>query len=290
MILDRLRVLPQYLLPQHLASVWMHRFMQVRRGWVKRLQIEVVRRLYDVRLEEALEPDPGAYPTFNAFFTRALQPAARPIAPAPAVAAPADGTVSAAGHVAHGELIQAKGRTYRLDELVVEPALAEAFADAAYATVYLSPRDYHRVHVPTDATLRETLYVPGRLFSVNSTTTRTVPRLFARNERLICVLDTALGPMAVILVGAIFVGSMETVWGGQVTPPYGHEIVRQRYAPGTVRLARGAELGRFNMGSTVVLLCAGGAVRWREDLVFGRRVRMGEELGTWRADPGRDGG
>lgn len=281
MIPDRLRVLPQHLIPQHAASAAMHRLMQIRIGWVKTLQIAVVRRLYGIDLSEAREPDPSAYPTFNAFFTRALREDARPLAPPPAVLAPADGTLSGAGHAREGTLLQAKRHAYGVAELLADEGAASPFAGAAYATIYLSPRDYHRVHMPAAGELRSMTYVPGRLFSVNAVTTRTVPGLFARNERLVCLFDTDHGPLAVVLVGAIFVGSMETIWAGQITPPYGGRLMRRDYSPGEVRLERGAELGRFNMGSTVILLCGGEPLAWAGSLGRGRRVRMGEALGTW---------
>jgi phosphatidylserine decarboxylase len=198
------------------------------------------------------------------------------------VLCPADGGVSAIGAIDAGTLLQAKGRRYSLSTLLGgDPARAALFEDGHFVTVYLSPRDYHRVHMPVDGRLREMTYVPGRLFSVNFATTRRVRDLFARNERLACVFDTQLGPMALVLVGAMNVAGMETVWSGPVTPPHGASMRTWRYDDATraVRLARGQEMGRFNMGSTVIVLFAGGRIRWRNDLAAGSAVRMGEALG-----------
>lgn len=275
---DVLKVLPQYLLPQRALSAAMHRFMACPWPWVKNTQIQVVRRLYDIDLREALEPDPGAYRTFNHFFTRALRPEARPLAPPGCVACPCDGTVVASGRVGGGRLLQAKGRDYRLGELLGhDPEMTAALGEALHITLYLSPRDYHRVHMPWDGRLQRMRHIPGRLFSVSPATTRRVPRLFGRNERLVSLFEAPEGRFAVVLVGALFVGSMETVWAGKVTPPYGRQVTDHAY--GEVPLARGAEMGRFNMGSTVILLMDLPGLAWADGLVAGTRVRMGECLG-----------
>jgi len=245
------------------------------------LAIRAFVRGFDVDLGDAAEPDARRYATFNAFFTRALRPDARPLAPhTDALLCPVDGTISQVGRLDDGRLVQAKGQLYELAELLGgDTTLAADFRQAAFATLYLSPRDYHRIHMPADGTLAETIHVPGRLFSVNAATAAQIPRLYARNERVVCVFDTALGPLAVVLVGAIFVGSIETVWNGELTPPRGRVLRRLPPPRPAPTLARGAELGRFNMGSTVILLLPAGAVEWRQDLVPGHAVRVGEALG-----------
>jgi phosphatidylserine decarboxylase len=277
----RLFVALQHWLPQHALSnamFWLtRRRLPVLMPWV----IRAYTRLFGVDLSEAAEPSPRAYPTFNAFFTRPLRPDARPIADAAdAIACPADGRVSAAGVMPAGQLLQAKGQTYPLERLLGgDTELVTQFRDGHFATLYLSPSDYHRVHMPVDGRLIRTIQVPGRLFSVNPTTVAGVPQLFARNERVICLFETAVGPMALILVGAIFVGSIETVWAGRITPPRIKVVTVNEAAPGTIHLTRGAELGRFNMGSTVILLFGPGAARWNHLLTPGAHARCGSEIG-----------
>jgi phosphatidylserine decarboxylase len=231
-------------------------------------------------MTEAREPDPTAYGSFNELFTRSLRPEVRPITEQPdAVACPADGALSQLGTIADGRIFQAKGQDYALLELLGgRKDWAERLDGGTFATVYLSPRDYHRVHMPLGGTLREMIHVPGRLFSVNPVTTSLVPRLFARNERVVCLFEGAAGPMAVILVGAIFVGSMETVWEGQVTPTGGNP---SQYYEGkeAIRLTKGAEMGRFNMGSTVILVFPRNRVELDPDLKPGDGLRMGQRIG-----------
>jgi len=271
----------QYLLPHHLLSALMFRATRIRLRPLKDLLIGSVISRYGVDMSEAKESDPSAYASFNEFFTRALRPGARIIAEAKgAVACPADGTLSQCGTIADGRIFQAKGREYSLVELLGgRTDWAEHFERGAFATIYLSPRDYHRVHMPLGGTLREMLHVPGRLFSVNPATTSLVPRLFSRNERVLCLFDGDAGPMAVVLVGAIFVGSMETVWAGQVTPA-GSRETRERYdGKATIRLEKGMELGRFNMGSTVILLFSPDAVEWESGLQSGDSLKMGQRIG-----------
>ena len=284
---DHLRALPQYLLPHHALSRLMLRLTRVRTPWVKNLIINRMRHHFRIDISDAVETDPCAYPSFNAFFTRALQPGARPLADGDAtLVSPVDGTVSQAGRIEVNRLLQAKGQRFSLEELLGgDRDLARSFADGDFATLYLSPRDYHRIHMPLAGRLLKTTYVPGRLFSVAPYTVRSVPRLFARNERLVCLFDTPAGPMAMILVGALFVACIETVWAGVVTPPHGHRILT-RPAPDNpaVELARGAEMGRFNMGSTVILLFPPGRIDWSADLDAGRHLRMGEALGQLRQD------
>ncbi len=279
---DRLFVLLQYLLPHHLLS-WLM-YLITRSQWkpLKDRIIRAVIRLYGVNMEEAQRPHPAHYPSFNAFFTRALRAAARPLAPNPdALLCPADGTLSQAGSIRDGRIFQAKGHSYSLQELLGErSSWWDRFHDGCFATIYLSPRDYHRVHIPLGGELKRMIHVPGRLFSVNPVTTRMVPRLFARNERVVCLFESDIGPMAIILVGAIFVASIDTVWAGTVAPAYRrvHRVDYDR-SPDPVALRRGQEMGRFNMGSTVILLFGPDAVNWRESLTPGTPLRMGESLG-----------
>lgn len=281
---DRCRNLPQYLLPQRLLTHLTYRLTRVRTPWFKNWLIQRFIRHFQVNMAEALEPNPRAYPDFNAFFTRPLKPRARPITPGDhALCCPVDGALSQIGTVAADTLLQAKGRHFSLTTLLGgDPARAQAFQNGSFATLYLSPRDYHRIHMPLTGQLREMVHIPGTLFSVSPLTTRVVPALFARNERVVTLFDTAAGPMALILVGAINVASIETVWAGTITPPLGKSLRHWTYparGAGAVRLGRGAEMGRFNMGSTVIVLFGPDAVRWEVDLQPGTAVRMGQRLG-----------
>lgn len=248
----------------------------------KNWMIRVFIRHFDVDLSAAAVSDATAYPTFNAFFTRALRVGARPVTAEPkAIACPVDGTLSQLGKAADERVIQAKGRIFSLTELLGGDAvLAGKFSAGAFATLYLSPRDYHRVHMPVDGTLRRMLHVPGRLFSVNPATTRTVPGLFARNERVATIFDTAAGLMAVVMVGALNVGSIETVWAGEITPPRGYVLRSWDYLDNPLALAKGAEVGRFNMGSTVIVLFPAGHANWEIGLAPGNAVRMGQRIGS----------
>ena len=286
---DRLFVGLQYLLPQHLLSALMYRFARLRWPPLKSFLIRTFARHFQVNMAEAREPDLGAYDSFNAFFTRALQPGARPLPTDPAaLACPADGALSQHGAISADRLFQAKGLDYALDELVGDPDWARRFVGGSFATIYLSPRDYHRVHMPATGRLREMIHVPGRLFSVNRATARLVPHLFARNERVVCLFEGEAGPFALILVGAIFVGGMETVWAGEVTPARGQPPRRHYGDEDPVDLARGAEMGRFNMGSTVILLFPPRAVTWDGDLAPGVALRMGQALGRLKTALNRE--
>jgi phosphatidylserine decarboxylase len=286
----RLHIGLQYLIPQHALAAAMYRVTRSRWRPFKDLMIRLVIRIYRVDMDQALEPDPRAYPTFNAFFTRALRPEARPSAAEPdAVLCPADGTLSQAGCIVDGRLFQAKGQEYSLDELLGGDAdWASHFREGIFYTVYLAPRDYHRVHMPLGGAIKGMIHVPGRLFSVNDATVQLVPRLFTRNERVVCLFEGEAGPMAVILVGAIFVGSMETVWAGEVTPsPSAAGIRTWRYGQGeAVSLRKGQEMGRFNMGSTVILLFPARAVTQDAGLTPGDAVRVGQRIGRVTATPG----
>lgn len=282
-MLDSLKIAIQFVIPQHLLSRLMHRFMLVRIRWFKNLQIRMISRIYQVNLEEALDANPDSYPTFNAFFTRQLKDGVRPVASEGHVACPADGKISAIGDIQHDRLIQAKGHDYSLQDLLAgRDDLAHLMQDGFFATIYLSPKDYHRVHMPLAGRLQEMIYVPGRLFSVNDVTTRHVERLFARNERVISVFATDAGPVIQILVGAIFVGSMETVWDGQITPPYGRKIISKRYQD--ISLQHGAEMGRFNMGSTVIMLFPRNSIEWDSFIQSNTSVQCGQSMGRIRQD------
>ncbi len=271
------------LLPHHLLSAMMY---AVARSEWKPLKSRIIRwvvKHYDVDLSEAVIKDVDLYPSFNAFFTRQLESTARPIASGKNdIVSPVDGEVSQAAPIAQGRMIQAKGRDYSLLELLGgDERLAALFEEGNFATIYLSPRDYHRIHMPMDGHLRKMSHVPGRLFSVSQYTTESVPNLFARNERVISLFDTDAGPMAMILVGAIFVGSMETVWDGVVTPVR-HRVSSWEYAPQSERqltLHKGEEMGRFNMGSTVILLFPKDRVAWDESMTNGESLKMGARIG-----------
>lgn len=281
--MQKLFIASQYLAPQHLLSRCVGRLAASETPWLKKAFINWFIRRYNVDMSEALNPDPASYPSFNAFFTRALRDGARPLdGGADAVVCPADGVVSQAGRIEGGRILQAKGQWYSALELVGGDArVAAAFDDGAFATIYLSPRDYHRVHMPIGGQLRRTLYVPGDLFSVNQTTADNVPRLFARNERLVCLFDTACGPVAVILVGAMIVAAIETVWAGQVAPATRGKVHSELPAA-PVQLDTGAEMGRFKLGSTVVVLFGKDAVTWDAALTAGNMVRMGQRIGARR--------
>jgi phosphatidylserine decarboxylase len=280
-------ILSQYLIPQHLLSRLVAKLADSEMPLIKNTFIEWFVRRYNVDMSEAAEPEPRNYPSFNAFFTRPLRAGARTVDMSPhTIACPADGAVSQAGSIENGRLFQAKGQWFSAQELLGGDAtLAAEFAEGTFATVYLAPRDYHRVHMPVTGTLRQMIYVPGDLFSVNQTTAENVPRLFARNERLVCIFDTPCGPMAQVLVGAMIVAGIETVWSGQVAP-LRRTVITQHYdrAPGTVQLDKGAEMGRFKLGSTVIMLFAKDAIRWSETLVAGSGpLRMGQPIGVLTA-------
>lgn len=279
---DALVSLPQYALPHHPLSRVMHHLTRCENQVWKDAFIKNIIRIYGVDMNEALEPDPSAYPSFNAFFTRPLKPEARPLCPEPdALLCPADGAISQLGRITDDRIIQAKGKTFSATELLGgDPARGADFRDGHFATIYLSPRDYHRLHMPLAGTLREMIHIPGRLFSVNAATTRFVPNLFARNERVAALFDTEAGPMALVLVGAIFVASIETVWHGVVTPPTAPGIRTWEYSEDAPRFEKGAEMGRFNMGSTIVVLFGKDAVNWQASLEPGEKVSMGQRLGS----------
>lgn len=281
--MDSLFILLQYLLPQHLLSRLTGWLAETRIIWLKNLLISQFAKHFDVNMSEAVEPEPTAYDNFNAFFTRVLKEGARPIDPSPGVlVCPADGAISQLGAIEHGRIFQAKGQSYTALELLGgDEHRANQFAEGEFATIYLSPRDYHRVHMPVAGKLTAQTYIPGQLFSVNQVTAENVPRLFARNERLVCYFDTEFGPMAMVLVGALIVAGIETTWSGQVAPPTREpKTVDFKSAPAGVELDRGEEMGRFKLGSTVILLFPQDAISWQPEYQAGTATRLGQVLAT----------
>ncbi|HKC15107.1 MAG TPA: archaetidylserine decarboxylase [Steroidobacteraceae bacterium] len=279
---ERLFVTLQRALPQHALSRLIGAL--ARAGWLRRPLIALFLRAYRPDLQDAAEPDPRRYASFNAFFTRALRAGARPLAdPERAIVSPVDGTISALGRIEAGRLLQAKGHDYSLAALLAgDEALAAQLRDGGFMTLYLAPFNYHRIHMALGGRLLSTRYVPGRLFSVNDTTARLVPDLFARNERVVLEFEGECGRYALVMVGALFVGSMNTVWHGDIAPR-GGRAPRALALPGPgqpVQLARGAELGRFNMGSTVILLLPAAAGGWETGLSAGRTLRVGQRIGV----------
>jgi phosphatidylserine decarboxylase len=272
----------QYLLPQHLLSGMAHGVTRVRNRWVKNILIRTFVDRYRPDMSESAQSDPYAFATFNEFFTRALRPGARSSDPDPrAVVSPVDATVSQLGSLDGSWLVQAKGLAYSLESLLAGDAdCAARFRGGAFATLYLAPSDYHRVHMPLAGELRAAWYVPGQLFSVNAASAALIPGLFARNERVVCVFEADALSFALVLIGALFVGSMSTVWHGDVTP----RVPRQRLAlplagcGAPLALPKGAEMGRFNMGSTVIVLLPPGRSTWAAALAAGSTLRVGEPL------------
>jgi phosphatidylserine decarboxylase len=277
----RAAVAAQYLLPHRLLS----RIVRWATRWTfapwKNFLIRTIVKHYNVDLDEAETADFAAYANFNAFFTRALKSGARPIDADPdAVLCPADGRISQAGPIEQGRIFQAKGFDFGTGELLGDDARAAVYHDGTFVTVYLSPRDYHRVHIPLAGELVETVHIPGRIFSVAPFAIASIPRLFARNERLVCHFDSALGPFAVVLVGAMLVSGIATVWGGVEIPPYAHSVVQRNWRGRGIWLKRGAELGRFEMGSTVIVLLPAKLGRFSPQLQAEQAVKVGQKVGS----------
>ncbi|HET9049385.1 MAG TPA: archaetidylserine decarboxylase [Chiayiivirga sp.] len=278
----------QYLLPHRLLSRLALYAARSRVHWWKNFLIAQVLKHFDVAMDEAEQPDAFAYPSFNAFFTRALKPGARQAdADAHALLMPSDGRIAQTGAIKQGRIFQAKGHSFSAAELLGDDAAAAPFADGHFLNVYLAPRDYHRVHMPWAGTLRETLHVPGRLFSVSPATAAVVPRLFARNERLVCHFDCDFGPMAVVMVGAMLVSGVETVWNGVNIPAYADRPVSTDFRGQGIRLDRFAEMARFNYGSTVIVLLPAGVATLASPLEPQQIVRVGQRAGTIRATAAR---
>jgi phosphatidylserine decarboxylase len=279
---DRAFILLQRLLPQHALSRVVHGLARVRWRAFKNVLIRAFMRSFRPDMRDARQPDPLAYESFNAFFTRELAADARPQPQDPqSVSSPVDGTISQIGYLEGESILQAKGRSFSLSALLAADAAQTAqFTGGAFATLYLAPYNYHRIHMPRPGQLRTTRHVPGRLFSVNAATAAAVEGLFARNERVVCIWDEAQQPFSMVLVGALFVGSISTVWHGEITPPTRRAARDLAAVAGAgAQLPRGALMGWFNMGSTVVLLFPKDRVRWQPQLAAGMSVRVGQVLG-----------
>jgi len=271
----------QGLLPHHLLSRLMLFFTESTYEPWKNFAIKLIIKHYRVNMNEAINSDPTSYSHFNAFFTRTLKPGTRPICQEPhAIISPADGAISQIGSITNDQIIQAKGKYFSAKSLLGgDSATAEIFNHGQFATIYLSPKDYHRLHMPLTGTLKEMIHIPGRLFSVNTATTEAVPNLFARNERVVTIYETESGPMALILVGAIFVSSIETIWHGVVTPPSSKKIRRWKYSDNPPILKFADEMGRFNMGSTIIVLFGQDQMNWLTELKPGDKIQQGQQLG-----------
>jgi len=277
---DRLKVLPQYLMPKQALTSFAGRVAGAKGGTMTTRLIRWFVGKYGVNMDEALNPDIKSYASFNEFFTRPLRPDARPLANADFIC-PVDGAISQFGEIDDHQIFQAKGHTFSTTELVGgDAALAARFQHGSFANLYLSPKDYHRLHMPCDGRLTRMIYVPGKLFSVNPTTARGVPGLFARNERVVCVFESPEhGPFVLVLVGATIVGSMATVWHGVVNPKRTNTVAEWRYEDQDIALKKGAEMGRFLLGSTIVMLFQANTIRFNPDWEPEGAVRLGEIMG-----------
>ena len=285
--LDRLGAWLQNFLPQKTLSALVYRLMRSEVRWLKNLLIRLIGGIAGVDWSEAKSDNPDSYASFNAFFTRELKAGARMPDPDPrTLLCPCDGRISELGALQDDLLLQAKGSTYSLQVLLANDPVCNAFAGGRFFTIYLSPGDYHRVHMPLEGTLQRMIHVPGRLFSVAPYTVKNIPGLFARNERVVSIFESPHGPFAQVLVGAILVGSMETVWAGEVTPTKVQECTLTEYTGQHILLEKGREMGRFNMGSTVILLLPPGMARPEPQLQAGAPVRLGQRLATLAVEPG----
>ena len=280
---ERFSVALQYVLPKRALTRFAGKLAGLRGGKATTAVIRWFIKRYGVNMEEAANPDPAGYASFNEFFTRPLREGARPFAEADYLC-PVDGAISQFGPIERDQIFQAKGHFYTTTTLVGgDRSLAAHFEDGEFATIYLSPRDYHRIHMPCDGRLLQMIYVPGDLFSVNPATARGVPGLFARNERVVCVFEGEAGPFVMVLVGATIVGSMATAWHGVVNPPRRPDIEKHAYAPGEVELRKGDEMGRFLLGSTVVMLFPQGGLQFNPSWQPGGAIRLGEAMATYSA-------
>ena len=277
---EKLFIKLQHMVPQHGLSRLVGRVADCRTGLIKNTFIKWFIKRYQVDMTLAAEENPRAYANFNDFFTRALKPGIRPIcAEPPAIVCPADGSISQLGKIEQGRIFQAKGQDYSVEELLGgDTDAAQLFQDGDFATVYLSPKDYHRVHMPYGGKLTKMISIPGELFSVNTVTAERVPRVFARNERVAAIFETDIGPMAVVLVGAMIVAGIETVWDGQLAPMGSREVSASLYPYQNIVLEKGSEMGRFKLGSTAIILFAKGKVKWEYQFVAGATTRVGVKL------------
>ena len=275
--MDYLKSGSLYFLPQHAISRLVFKLTRLRSPLVP-LAIRLFSKAFGVKLDEAVNPDPKSYKTFNDFFTRSIRKELRPIAKNKIIS-PVDGRISQFGKINNGSLLQAKGVSYSLNQLLGNnQKRTEKYLDGQFITIYLSPKDYHRIHMPCTGKLIEQTHIPGRLFSVAKHTVMTIKGIFARNERVIASFETEYGPMAMILVGAINVSVIETVWCGLITPPKGETVTSKNYSNKEITLEKGEEMGRFNMGSTVILLFPKDSPKFLSDLSIDQTVKMGEAL------------
>lgn len=278
-LLDKIKVFPQYLIPQHFISNLAYKVTRSENVGFKNFIIKQFIKIFDVDMSLAKNPDPESYVSFNEFFTRELSTKARPIKlDKHAILCPVDGAVSQIGNIENDTIIQAKGKSYTLKDLLVKEKFVKIFSGGEFATLYLSPKDYHRIHMPISGQLSQMIYVPGKLFAVNSQTVRVVDSVFAKNERVINIFNTDIGSMAMIMVGALNVGSMETIWAGQITPTKNIFISDTKYSDNEVHLEQAQEMGRFNMGSTVILLFQKNTMKWDHDVVANQAIIMGEKI------------
>jgi len=275
---EQLKTAYQYVIPQHGISRLMGKLAESKKTWIKNPFINWFKNKFQVDLSEAVIQNVDDFANFNAFFTRALKEGARPLDTESTLVSPVDGEISQIGPIKGDNVFQAKGQKYSLNKLIGNDELAEPYQDGEFTTIYLSPKDYHRIHCPIDAELKAMTYIPGQLFSVNHITARTIPGLFARNERLVAHFDTQLGPMAMVLVGATIVASIETVWSGIITPPRGPAIRTWAYEPEQIQFKAGDEIARFRLGSTVIITLPKGCTKWHEDLQSGSELRMGQGI------------
>jgi phosphatidylserine decarboxylase len=279
---DYLKSAAVYVLPHHFISRLIYKATRIKSSYVP-AAIRKFSKVFKVDLEEAINPDPNSYATFNEFFTRPIKPELRPIATgATTLASPVDGAISQIKPIDNDSIFQAKGHSFSATELLGgDKKIAQPFLNGKFTTIYLSPRDYHRIHMPIAGNLEQQIYIPGRLYSVAPFTVKTVKGIFARNERVVTLFNTEFGKMAVVLVGAINVAAIETVWDGLITPPAGKSIKRKSYHTETISLKKGEELGRFNMGSTVILLFENNKLEWNAHFSESSPIKMGENLGQF---------
>lgn len=286
MIPKNLFVYSQYLTPQHGLSKFAGQLADSQHPLIKNRFINWFIKQYQVDMTEALIEDPEAYSSFNDFFTRALKPGARPIDEmSGTIVSPVDGAVSQLGRIQEKDIFQAKGQSFDLTRLLGgDPDTAKPFVDGEFATLYLSPKDYHRIHMPIDGKLKKTVYIPGKLFSVNPSTAQRVPQLFARNERFVAIFETELGPIAMVLVGAMIVASIETVWSGLIKRKGREPITNLYHDENPIHIKKGEEMGRFKLGSTVVLCFPKNTMQWNSTLHPESTIRMGKEVGILKSE------
>lgn len=281
---DYLKIIPQFIVPHFALTKLVYWFAQSKVPVIKNTFIRWFKNRYKVDMALAVNEDATSFESFNLFFTRALKPEVRPINKnRNSIISPVDGAVSQIGRIDGNAIIQAKGSTYTLERLLAgQKEWCNTFKDGLFSTLYLSPKDYHRIHMPCSGTLKQMTYVPGKLFSVSPLTARVIPSVFAKNERVVCYFETELGPVALILVGAMIVGGMETVWHGSVTPPHGDRINHWYYtdSDSPMNFSKGDEMGRFNIGSTVILLFGKDTIEWSKQVTCESKVIVGQEIAT----------